>query len=121
MKKTNRLFSYAICIILSALIASATLMAGATDDPASEVSKESTLPSISAVTTTSKDIVEIVTDVIYDNGLDDDLSELGDDIRDTSGKAAGFLSTLIEFIEGIRNGILKFFEQLFNLSKWFIS
>lgn len=112
MKKTNKIFVYAICILLSALIASATLMAGATDTVAEETTA-STLPSISTVTTTQKEIDEIVEDFISDKGLDDDLSEMGDDIRDFSGGASTFLHNLLEVFEDIRFAIVKFIEQVF--------
>ncbi len=114
MKKTNKIFVYAICILLSALIASATLMAGATDTVASEETTASTLPSISSVTTTTKEIDKVVEDFINDKELDDDLSEMGDDIRDFSGGASTFLSNLIEVFEDIRNALVMFINQIFN-------
>ena len=119
MKKTNKLFFSVICILLSVLIASATLMAGATDTAVSEDATVSEKPTLTGpvintvVTTTQKDIDKVVEDFIYDNGLDEDLSQFGDDIREFSGNTSGILSGLIEAFEEIRNAIVNLLNQIF--------
>ena len=122
MKKTNKIFVYAICILLSALIASATVMVGAADDPASTESISTTaskvyttVPSTKVVTTTEKDITDIISEVVSKNELQDDFSEVGDDIKDFTGKSQTFLEELKEAFEKAFEKFIAFFTQMFKL------
>lgn len=118
MKKTKKIFVYAICILLSALIASATLMAGATDAAVAEqtsVTEKTTVPSTAVVTTTEKDITDVIVEIVSKNELQDDLSEIGNGIKSFSEKMADFLNDCIKAIETAGEKIVEFLKQVFRL------
>lgn len=114
MKKTKKLFIGVICIILSVIIASATLMAGATD---TDVTEKTTVPSTEIVTTEpAKDVDEIIGDFVSENGLQDDLSEVGNGIKSFSTKMSELLSGFIEAIEKASESLVQFLKQIFRVS-----
>jgi len=113
MKKTKKIFVYAICILLSALIASATLMAGATD---AAVTEKTTVPATAVVTTEpAKDVTDVIVEIVSKNELQDDLSEIGNGIKSFSEKMADFLNNCIKAIETAGEKIVEFLKQVFRL------
>lgn len=123
MKNTKKIFVSLLCILLSVLVASATLMVGATDDAASETATSSTesvtytlVPSTAVVTTTQKEITDIISEVISKNDWQDDLSEAGSEVVEASSKIETFLNDFIEAIESFAEKFLAFFKQIFKVA-----
>ena len=85
MKNTKRIFICALCIILSVIVASATLMAGATDvinesttaAASAEATEKTTIPATEVISTTEKPIEDSIKDFVSENDLQDDLNEIG--------------------------------------------
>ena len=120
MNKAKKVFVSLLCILLSVLVASATLMVGATDDAASQEATSVTesitytlVPSSAVVTTTNKEITDIISEVISKNEWEDDLSEAGSEVVDFSKETSSFLHKVIEAIEKFSEKFLAFFKQIF--------
>ena len=119
MKKAKKVFISLLCILLSVLVASATLMVGATDDEASQEATSVTytlVPSTAVVTTTQKEITDIISEIVSKNELKDDLSEVGSEVVDFSEKTSTFFSKIIEAIEKFSENFLAFFKQIFKIA-----
>ncbi len=122
MKKSNRFFVYAVCILLSVVIACSTLMVGAADaaaesTTAAETTKEKPTGEDLLYTEesipTEKDITDTISEIVSENGWEDDLSNFGEDILDSSEKAENFLTRLIEKLENAFETFIQFLRQLF--------
>lgn len=113
MKKTKKLFVCAMCILLSVIIASATLMVGATDEA---VTEKTTVPATAVVTTEpAKDVDEILSEFVSENDLQDDFSEVGDGIKNFSQTMSKILSDFISALEDASERLVEFLKQVFRL------
>ena len=118
----NKGFISALCIILSMIIASATLMAGATDTVVDD-STESTsttvyvpdtvVPTKEVVSTTEKPIDEMLSELVSKNELEDDLSEIGSGITNAASEASGFLNSFIKALEKFRDKLVDALNLVF--------
>ena len=113
MKNTKRIFICALCIILSVIVASATLMAGATD-----VINESTIPATEVISTTEKPIEDSIKDFVSENDLQDDLNEIGSGIKSFSASITEFFENLIKGIETASERIVEFLKQVFRVASF---
>ena len=125
MKNSKRFFVYAVCILLSVVIACSTVMVGATDESTTE-SAATTVESTTEKPTgsdllyteppipTEKDITDTISEIVSENGWEDDLSEIGKDISEGSVKAENFLTKLIEKLENAFETFIEFFKKIFN-------
>ena len=125
MKNSKRFFVYAVCILLSVVIACPTVMVGATDESTTE-SAATTVESTTEKPTgndllyteppipTEKDITDTISEIVSENGWEDDLSEIGKDISEGSVKAENFLTKLIEKLENAFETFIEFFKKIFN-------
>lgn len=120
MKKANKFFVYALCILLAAVIACGSLMVGAADATVSDSAsysnrtgedlsyREETIP-------TEKDITDTIDEIIKENELDKPLSEFGQDVSEFSGEAESFLSELIAKIQAAVERLTEFLKQIFRV------
>ncbi len=121
MKKSNKFLAYAVCILLAVVIACSSLMVGAADATASDSTSYSNLTGAdlsytNPTTTTAKDITDAINDFVEENeSLKVTLSELGDDIKDSSEKAEGFLAELIAKIEAALEVIAQYLKLIFRV------
>lgn len=118
MKKAKKFLVYALCILLSVVIACSTLIAGAADNTSYAVaSSKSAVPSAleEESTTAEKEIEDIIAGFVSENGWQDDISEVGDDILDFSKKAEIFLTNLIEKLEAAVERFTEFLKQIFRV------
>ena len=122
MKNTKRFFVYAVCILLSVVIACSTVMVGATDEVTTAAAETTTekptgndLLYTEPTIPTEKDITDTISEFVSENELEDDLSEIGKDILDGSQKAENFLTKLIEKLENAFETFIQFFKKIFNL------
>lgn len=125
MKKTNRFFTYAACILLAILVACGTIMVGAADATASDTSEvevlESTTEDLSytpETVPTKGDITDAILDFVSTNEFQDDLSEAGDEIKKFSWNAEDFLKDLIEKIQSAVERVTEFLRHLFRVAKF---
>ena len=107
MKNSKRFFVYAVCILLSVVIACSTVMVGATDEVTTAAAETTTekptgndLLYTEPTIPTEKDITDTISEFVSENELEDDLSEIGKDILDGSQKA---FETFIQFFKKIFN------------------
>ena len=122
MKNTKRFFVYAVCILLSVVIACSTVMVGATDEVTTAAAETTTekptgndLLYTEPTIPTEKDITDTISEFVSENELEDDLSEIGKDISEGSVKAENFLTKLIEKLENAFETFIQFFKKIFNL------
>ena len=126
MKNSKRFFVYAVCILLSVVIACSTVMVGATDEITTAsvaTTEESTtekptgtdLLYTEPTIPTEKDITDTISEIVSENGWEEDLSNLGQDISNGSHQAQTFLEKLIEKLENAFETFIEFFKKIFNL------
>ena len=124
MKNSKKFFVYAVCILLSVVIACSTVMVGATDDAASSNSASETTKAKPTGTDllyteesipTDPHITDTISQIVSQNGWEDDLSNVGQEIVDGSNSAAGFLERLIESLENAFETFIQFFRQIFRI------
>lgn len=126
MKNTKRIFICALCILLSVLVASATLMAGATDVVAesttaaasTEVTEKTTIPATEVISTTEKPIEDSIKDFVSENDLQDDLSEVGNGIKSFSATVTKLLQDFIKAVETASERIVEFLRQVFKIASF---
>lgn len=126
MKNTKRIFICALCIILSVIVASATLMAGATDvinesttaASSAEATEKTTIPATEVISTTEKPIEDSIKDFVSENDLQDDLNEIGGGIKSFSASITEFFENLIKGIETASERIVEFLKQVFRVASF---
>lgn len=117
MKKSNNFFVYAVCILLSVVIACSTLMVGAADDVESTTAKPtgSDLLYTEESIPTEKDITDTISEIVSENGWEDDLSEFGSEVSDFNKGSEDFLTKLIEKLEKFFETFVEYFKQIFRV------
>ncbi len=126
MKNTKRIFICALSIILSVIVASATLMAGATDvinesttaAASAEATEKTTIPATEVISTTEKPIEDSIKDFVSENDLQDDLNEIGSGIKGFSASITDFFENLIKGIETASERIVEFLKQVFRVASF---
>lgn len=119
MKKNSKFFAYAVCILLSVVIACTTLMVGAAGTAAESTTyskptgndllyTEESIP-------TEKDITDTISEIVSENGWEDDLSEFGNEVSEFSKESESFLSSLIAKIEAAIERLTEFLKQVFKI------
>lgn len=114
MKKNSKFFAYAVCILLSVVIACSTLMVGAADAAAESTTGED-LRYTEETIPTEKDITDTISEIVSENGWEDDLSEFGSEVSEFSGESESFLTNLIEKIEAAIERLTEFLKQIFRI------
>ena len=122
MKNSKKFFVCVLCILLSVVIACGTLMAGAADAVLEETTASLTEitsiyypPLYTTTTTTEKDITDTISEFVSENELQDDLNNIGNDIKEATSKTSGFLQDIIDAIQKLSDNISKFLKKIFNL------
>lgn len=120
MKNTKKIFVYALCILLSVLIASATLMAGATDSitESTTASEKTTIPATEVISTTEQDITDAISEFVSENDLQDDLSEVGNGIKSFSAFMTDLLNDFISVLESSSEKLVEFLKQVFRIASF---
>lgn len=123
MKKTNKFFTYATCILMAILVACGSLVLGAADATAADTvaSSESTTVDLSYTPETAPtkgDITDAIIEFVSTNEFEDEFSQAGDDIKDFSSKAEIFLNDLIARIKTAVERVTEFLRHLFRVAKF---